>query len=95
MKAEPIGYLFNGRFYKSIDDLRGKTMSEGNEPIPLHSKQQIIDAYTNGEINIVQEVKKNIPELDFTYTDLSILKIQSGIEPNESAEQYYNETFKP
>ena len=49
MKAEPIGYLFNGRFYKSIDDLRGKTMSEGNKPIPLHSKQQIIDAYEQGD----------------------------------------------
>lgn len=39
MKLE--GYLFNGRFYKSLDDLRGKTMSEGNEPKPVYSLEPL------------------------------------------------------
>ena len=30
------GYLFNGRFYKTYDDLRGKTMNEENKPIPVY-----------------------------------------------------------
>ena len=30
------GYLFNGRFYKTLDDLRGKTMNEENKPIPVY-----------------------------------------------------------
>ena len=30
------GYLFNGRFYKELDELRGKTMAEGNKPQPLY-----------------------------------------------------------
>ena len=40
MKTAPIGYLFNGRFYKSLDDLRGTTMSEDNQTIPLHSYKE-------------------------------------------------------
>lgn len=36
----PIGYLFNGRFYKTIEDLRGKTMSEDNQPQPLFTESQ-------------------------------------------------------
>lgn len=48
MKTKPIGYLFNGKYYKSLDDLRGKTMSEDHEPIPLHSKQQIMEAWAKG-----------------------------------------------
>jgi hypothetical protein len=36
----PIGYLFNGRFYKTIEDLRGKTMSEDNHPQPLFTESQ-------------------------------------------------------
>lgn len=30
------GYLFNGRFYKSLDELKGKTMSKENQPKPLY-----------------------------------------------------------
>ena len=30
------GYLFNGRFYKCLDDMRGKTMHEGNMPQPVY-----------------------------------------------------------
>jgi len=34
-----FGYHFNGRFYKSEDDLRGKTMSDENQPQPLYVKK--------------------------------------------------------
>jgi len=30
------GYLFNGRYYKNLSDLRGKTMSYDNKPIKLY-----------------------------------------------------------
>lgn len=31
------GYLFEGRFYKSIDELKGTTFSEENKPKPIYS----------------------------------------------------------
>ncbi|MFT5450561.1 MAG: hypothetical protein ACI9N9_000038 [Enterobacterales bacterium] len=37
-KYELYGYYFNGRFYKSLEDLRGKTMSQDNQPKPLYIK---------------------------------------------------------
>ena len=40
MHQEPVGYLFNGRFYKSMVDLRGKTMSDDNQPQPLFTNQK-------------------------------------------------------
>jgi hypothetical protein len=33
-----IGYLFNGKFYNSLDDLRGRTMTEDNKPKELYVK---------------------------------------------------------
>lgn len=35
-KIKVAGYLFNGRFYKSLDELKGKTMSKENQPKPLY-----------------------------------------------------------
>lgn len=47
-KIKPVGYLFNGRFYESLDHLDGKTMHEGNQPIPLYGtpldlRKELID----------------------------------------------------
>ena len=39
-EQKPIGYLFNGRFYKTIDELIGRTMSEDNQPQPLFTESQ-------------------------------------------------------
>jgi hypothetical protein len=39
-KEKEFGYYFNGRFYKTIEELRGKTMTEDNQPIPLYRHPQ-------------------------------------------------------
>lgn len=39
-EEKPFGYHFNGRFYKTEHDLRGKTMSDENQAIPLYVKPQ-------------------------------------------------------
>lgn len=35
--AEPYGYIFNNRFYESLDDLSGQTMHEGNKPVAVYT----------------------------------------------------------
>lgn len=37
-KPEPYGYEFNRRLYKSLDELSGRTMSEGNVPVAVYTK---------------------------------------------------------
>lgn len=36
-KPQPYGYVFENRFYKTIEELSGQTMSEGNVPVPVFS----------------------------------------------------------
>ena len=50
----PIGYLFNGRFYKSIDELRGRTMSEDNKPQPLFTESQCKE-------KVLEALERDIP----------------------------------
>ena len=38
---EPFGYYFNGRFYKTLYELRGRTMSEHSQPIPLYQHPKV------------------------------------------------------
>lgn len=33
---EPYGYVFENRFFKTLDELSGQTMSEGNVPVPVY-----------------------------------------------------------
>ena len=80
----PIGYLFNGRFYKTLDDMRGKTMSEDNQPLPLYSedqlkakhKEDVIEAYKQGCFKAI--------------TDLTL--VNSGADSH--AKQYYIDNHK-
>lgn len=32
------GYLHEGKFYQSLDELMGRTFSQDNQPIPLYDK---------------------------------------------------------
>ena len=34
------GYLFNGKFYADLSELNGVTMSEGNHPVPLYTREK-------------------------------------------------------
>ena len=38
---EPFGYYFNGRFYKTLYELRGRTMSEHSQPIHLYQHPKV------------------------------------------------------
>ena len=49
---EIAGYLFNGRFYKSLDDLRGRTMSDDNQPQRLYTEKEVDAAYDKGMISM-------------------------------------------
>jgi len=39
-------WIFEGRVYSSLEELSGKTMSEGNVPQPVFSEQEIINYIT-------------------------------------------------
>ena len=54
-------------------------------------RQMVIDAYHNGQKQVVVAINKRY---DLSNTMKEIEKIDNGLEPNEEAEQYYNETFK-
>jgi|GEM_PF-3159672 len=45
---KPYGYIFNGSFYKTLDELRGRTFSEGNEPIPVYAQDVLAQAIDFG-----------------------------------------------
>lgn len=36
-QEEIIGYLFDGKFYKTLDELSGRTMSENSRPLPVYN----------------------------------------------------------
>ena len=44
--VKPFGWHFNGRFYKALDDLRGRTMSDENQPLPLYLESYATKTYT-------------------------------------------------
>ena len=37
-QEEPYGYIFENRFYRSLDELKGQTFFEGNEPVAVYRK---------------------------------------------------------
>lgn len=39
---KPYGYLFNKRFYSTIEEFNGETMSEGNKPVALYREEEMI-----------------------------------------------------
>jgi hypothetical protein len=40
-QEEIIGYLFDGRFYKMLDELAGRTMSEYIRPTPVYNPSYV------------------------------------------------------
>jgi hypothetical protein len=45
---KPYGYIFNGKFYKTLEELRGRTMSDSNKPIPVYTEDVIEKAIRFG-----------------------------------------------
>lgn len=38
MRSKPrhVGWYFNGKFYRDLDELTGRTMSDNNQPKPVY-----------------------------------------------------------
>ena len=81
------GYLFNGKFYKSLQDLRGKTMSDDIQPVPLYiNKDKAEGLHFYDRYAIKNELKASLKLL----RDLADL--QNG-PPLVREEEEWNETI--
>lgn len=56
-------------------------------------KKMVVNSHTAGETKAINVIKTIFPELDFTPVDIEIEKIAKGIEPDESANQYYTTKY--
>ena len=82
--VNPAGWLFNGRFYKSLDDLAGRTMSEGNEPVPLYTEGAGITTpfKSIGEYTLPPVSRKDLlEELDELLTRAKIIAGEEFLKP--------------
>lgn len=87
--VNPAGWLFNGRFYKSLDDLAGRTMSEENIPRPLYTDQQLTTAYYAYCIQACNNFSKAVDLLKRLYNDLSRHNTTSeGIKAMDETEEF-------
>ncbi|NQY68011.1 MAG: hypothetical protein HRT72_09860 [Flavobacteriales bacterium] len=60
---KPIGYLFNGRFYKLQNGFRGRTMSENNKPTPIYSEEQMIQVKLKRSTISEDEIREKISDI--------------------------------
>ena len=81
----PIGYLFNGRFYKTIDDLRGRTMAENNQPQPLFTEKQTND-------KVLEALERETPKI-WKLSRETFWNHPNG--RNMTGEHYYKTELKP
>lgn len=51
------GYLFEGRFYESLDNLKNTTMHEHNHPVPVYYSNKLPSA-KNKTVSIIDRAKK-------------------------------------
>ncbi len=69
-------------------------VEESIEQAKEMERRQIVFAHTNGQKHIIENVICEVfPEYAFSETRQEINKALSGNDNDESAEQYYNETF--
>lgn len=88
--------------FKKLSKLGGDSGFVGRSALGVIEKlnsenkehQHLIEAHTNGEEVIVLTLKELFPHVDFSKTDEEIRKIKLGIEPNETAQEYYNNKYK-
>ena len=57
-------------------------------------REQIEEAYTEGEIHVVSVLKEAFPKLDFSAADYQINLIKEKGDTNVNAQQYYEDTYK-
>ncbi|MCL1656792.1 hypothetical protein M2T79_09290 [Elizabethkingia miricola] len=56
-------------------------------------KEQITEAYHNGQVIVFNLLKKAFPNYKFPLTQDEVNKIECGLEVNEDAEDYYIEKY--
>ncbi len=82
-----VGFLFNGRYYKSLKDLQGKTVSIGNQPLPLYMKNSNAHRISVFDTSTLREVFKDSMKLL-----KRLVKLQNG-PPLANEEDEWNETI--
>lgn len=50
-------WIFEGRVYSSLEELKGKTMSEGNKPKPVFTLEELDDCWWESRQTFAMEVK--------------------------------------
>ncbi|GJN60448.1 hypothetical protein [Elizabethkingia anophelis] len=56
-------------------------------------KQQIMEAYHNGQVIVFNLLKKAFPNYKFPLTQDEVDKIECGLDVNEDAEDYFNSKY--
>lgn len=56
-------------------------------------KQQITEAYHNGQVIVFNLIKKAFPNYEFPLTQDEVDKIEYGLDVNEDAEDYFNSKY--
>jgi len=56
-------------------------------------QEQIETAFHNGQVEVFNVIKKAFPDHKFTETQKELDLIESGKEPNEDAEDYYQKNY--
>ena len=51
-QVTPDGYIFEGRLYTTVDELKGQTFSDGNSPVAVYFiPQEQVKVYAEFELN--------------------------------------------
>lgn len=64
-----------------------------NDGILEKEKQQVMEAYHNGQVIVFNLLKKAFPNYEFPLTQDEVDKIECGLDVNEDAEDYYNSKY--
>ncbi|MDV3537951.1 hypothetical protein CMU94_02290 [Elizabethkingia anophelis] len=57
-------------------------------------KQQIMEAYHNGQVIVFNLLKKVFPNYEFPLTQDEVDRIEYGLDVNEDAEDYYKSKYE-
>ncbi|WP_407475358.1 hypothetical protein [Elizabethkingia anophelis] len=77
--------------YKDALNSVRKIIDESN--ILEKEKQQIMEAYHNGQVIVFNLLKKAFPNYKFPLTQDEVDKIECGLDVNEDAEDYFNSKY--
>ena len=80
-------WIFEGRVYSSLEEISGKTMSEGNKPELMFTLEEMQNwcMAANYSTSYLSKIDSNMPS--FVYADMSIYEsIKKKLDVGEGAE---------